>query len=48
MRLDWFGMHAAEARVARSADFVARNSVAAEQLRQQAGRGSVHGVEDES
>src|SRR5438270_11269244 len=41
-------MHPAEARVARPADLVARNAVAPEELWQQAGRGSVHGVENDA
>src|SRR2546430_8064419 len=48
VRLDRLGMHAAEARVPRSADFIAWNPVAAEQLRQQARGSSMHGVEDKT
>src|SRR5258707_14571535 len=45
MRFNRFGMCAAEARVARAANFMAFDSVASEKFRQQTGRGSVHCVE---
>src|SRR5258707_3094648 len=47
VRLDWLGMNAAEARVARSADFVARNSVAADERPQEGRRRSRSKVEDQ-
>ena len=48
VRLDGFGMDAAEARIARAANFVAGDAVAAEKFEEQAGGGAVHGVGDEA
>src|SRR5215831_15494859 len=44
--LDGLRMHAAEARIPRSANFVAQDAIAAKQLRQQTGSGSVHRIEN--
>ena len=48
VRLDGFGMRAAEKRIARAADFVAGDAVALEDFGQQTGGGAVHRVGDEA
>ena len=48
MRLDGFGIHAAEKRIARAADFFAGDFVAAEKVAQQAAAGAVHWINDEA
>src|SRR5450432_2679441 len=48
VRLDGFGVRAAETRIARAANFFAGNFVAGEKFAQQAGGGAVHGVGDET
>src|SRR5258708_32081798 len=48
VRLDRLRIYTAETRITRPAYFVAANSVATEELRQQARRRSVHGIEDEA
>src|SRR5262249_37543457 len=48
MRLDRFRMYAAEPRVARSANFVARNTVPSKQFGQKTRSSSMHGIEDET
>jgi len=48
VRLDWFRMNAAEVRVTRSANFVARDSVAGEEFPQQPCGRPVHGIRNEA
>ncbi len=48
VRLDRLGMNAGKARIARSANLVAGDAVAGEQLAKQAGRRAVHGVAHEA
>ncbi len=48
VRFDGFGVHAAEKRVARAADFAARDAVPSEELVEQARGGAVHGVADKT
>src|ERR1700722_9157850 len=48
VRLDGLGVNAGKARIAHSANFIARNIIASEQLAEQASRGTVHGVAQEA
>ena len=48
VRLDRFWIRAAEERIARAANFIAGDSVAAEKLAEQTARRAVHGVDDEA
>src|SRR5580704_14139300 len=47
VRLDGFGIHAAEQRIARAANFLAFDSVAAEKFAQQTSPRSMHGINEE-
>src|ERR1700740_788263 len=46
--LERFGMNSREARITSSADLITGDAVAGEQLVQEAGGGSVHGIADEA
>src|SRR5258707_590765 len=48
VRFDRFRMHAAESRIARAANLVAGDAIAAQQLGQQARGRSMHGIRDEA
>ena len=47
VRLDGLGIHASEQRIARAADFLAFDSVAAEKFAQQTSPRSMHGINEE-
>src|SRR5271169_2772775 len=48
MGINRLWIHAAEKRIARPANFVSRDTLAAEQIKQQSAARAVHGIDDES